>query len=100
MNKVATLCLLVFLAVFATACNDSVSLDQLSRHPSKLVVYAFPTEGDTIDITISATYPISGKMPTLDVQTVSCTTNGTADRIVFLGDTIVGGGIPVSRFAA
>lgn len=100
MNKVATLCLLVFLAVFATACNDSVSLDQLSRHPSKLVVYAFPTEGDTIDITISATYPISGKMPTLDVQTVSCTTNGTADRIVFRGDTIVEGGIPVSRFTA
>ena len=43
MNKVATLCLLVFLAVLATACNDSVSLDQLSRYPSKLVVYAFPT---------------------------------------------------------
>lgn len=34
MNKVATLCLLVFLAVFATACNDSVSLDQLSRIPA------------------------------------------------------------------
>ena len=92
--------ILTLITFVATACSDNVSLDQLTHNPSKLVIYAFPTEGDTIDITISATYPISGKMPTINIQSLSCTTNGIADRIISLGDSIIDNSIPIMRFAA
>ena len=92
--------ILTLITFVATACSDNVSLDQLTHNPSKLVVYAFPTKGDTIDITRSATYPISGKMPTINIQSLSCTTNGIADRIISLGDSIIDNSIPIMRFAA
>lgn len=100
MKKAITLLLSTLVMLLTTACKDSVNLNQLSQNPSKLVVYAFPSENDTIQITISATYPISGNMPTLYIEDLNCTTNGIADRIISLNDTITGSGIPIARFAA
>lgn len=100
MNKATTLYIITLIMLLTTACTDSVSLGQLSKQPSRLVVYAFPSESDTINITVSATYPISGKMPQLNVENLSCTTNGKADRIISIGDTIIGDEIPIARFIA
>ncbi len=100
MNKTKTLCIITLIMLLTTACTDSVSLSQLSKQPSKLVVYAFPSESDTINITVSATYPISGEMPKLNVKSLSCTTNGIADRIIPIDDSIIGDEIPVARFIA
>lgn len=81
------------------SCTDSISLGQLADIESRLVVYAFPTEGDTVDITVSLTYPVSGRWERLQVASVECLTNGTADRIINRGDTS-SAGFPIARYAA
>ena len=48
MKKAITLLLSTLVMLLTTACTDSVNLNQLSQNPSKLVVYAFPSENDTI----------------------------------------------------
>lgn len=100
LKKATIFCWFSVVVFIAAACTDSVSLKQLDSQPSRLVVYAFPSENDTIYITVSATCPINGKKPTLNVESIGCTTNGTADRIISMGDTIVEGGIPVARYLA
>lgn len=81
------------------SCTDSISLGQLADTESRLIVYAFPTEGDTVDITVSLTYPVSGRWERLQVESVECLTNGTADRIINRGDTS-SAGFPIARYSA
>lgn len=75
-------------ALFAfVACQDSTDLGQISSAGHSLVVYSFPTEGDTVSISVSQVYPVGGRWQPLHVDSVVCRTNGTQDRIVSVGDT-------------
>ena len=100
MNKIINLWLFIIIfAVIISSCTDRVDLDQLAGNNSRLVVYAFPTEGDTIEITVTQIYPMNRKMPPLSIGSVSCTTNNASDRIVNRGDTI-DNGMTIGRFLA
>lgn len=71
----------LFVILCCVSCHDSISLDQI-KGQSALVVYAFPSEGDTIEIRVSATRPLRGKGEKLSLTNVRCTTNGRNDIIV------------------
>lgn len=92
--------LIAIVASVLQSCTDSISLGQLADTESRLIVYAFPTEGDTVDITVSLTYPVSGRWERLQVASVECLTNGTVDRIINRGDTSLNTGFPIARYAA
>lgn len=87
------------MATIISSCTDRVDLDQLTGNSSRLVVYAFPTEGDTIEITVTQTYPMNRRMPPLNIKSVSCATNNASDRIVNCGDT-TDNGMTIARFLA
>lgn len=97
--KHKTILLLFIIATIILSCTDRVDLDQLSGNSSRLVVYAFPTEGDMIEITVTQTYPMNRKMPPLCIESVSCATNNASDRIVNRGDT-TDNGMTIARFLA
>lgn len=87
MKKTAYLILCLLALV---ACRDTADIGQIGGE-SRLVVYAFPTEGDTVSISISQLYPVSGKWQPLEVESVECATGGAPDRIVRLADTVYNG---------
>lgn len=82
--------ILLLSALLAVSCQDSINTTRLSGE-SRLVVYAFPTAGDTVRISVSATRPLNGEMPVLKNVKVVCATNGIADRMASVGDTIENG---------
>lgn len=84
--------------VALASCQDSLSLDGLSGK-SRLVVYAFPSEGDTLEIKVSATQPVNGRAPVLTRPEVSCRTNGSEKQVVLVGDTLADG-LPLFTFRA
>lgn len=71
------------------SCHDNIDLQRFGKK-SRLVVYAFPTDTDSIRITISASQPLGRSIPALHVTEVRCTTNGHNDRIVHAKDTFEG----------
>ena len=84
--------------ILLLSCHDGIDLSHAGQE-SRLVVYAFPTSGDTIRITISASQPVGGPVSTLHVEEVRCTTNGRDDRMVHAKDTVEGR-FPVSTWYA
>ena len=80
------------------SCHDNIDLQRFGKE-SRLVVYAFPTDSDSIRITISASQPLGGSIPALHVTEVRCTTNGHNGRIVHAKDTFEGR-FPVSTWYA
>lgn len=80
------------------SCHDNIDLQRFGKE-SRLVVYAFPTDSDSIRITISASQPLGGSIPALHVTEVRCTTNGHNGRIVHAKDTVEGR-FPVSTWYA
>ena len=80
------------------SCHDNIDLQRFGKE-SRLVVYAFPTDTDSIRITISASQPLGGSIPALHVTEVRCTTNGHNDRMVHAKDTVEGR-FPVSTWYA
>lgn len=98
MNIRHAICLLLTVAA-AASCTDSAGLGQLDGNHSKLIIYAFPTDGDSIGITVSLTCPMNRQMPPLHIASISCRTNGQPDRIVCRGDTIADG-MPIARYTA
>lgn len=88
----------VFLALSLVSCQDSISLDGIAGG-SRMLMYAFPTDADTIDIRLSTVQPINGRMPQLDVKCVTCTTNGVSDKVIYAGTTVEKG-FPICLYRA
>lgn len=74
--------LLPLLCLLAS-CRDTASIEPL-RGQSRLVLYAFPTVGDTLDIRVSLTRPVHGPMPRLAVEALTCTVNGVPGAVSLL----------------
>ena len=74
----------LIIVICLASCQDTISLDQI-KGKNTLVVYAFPTNNDTIVIKVSASQPIQGKAEKLSITSVSCLTNGKDDKIVDVG---------------
>lgn len=85
-------------AILLLSCHDSINIQGFGKE-SRLVVYAFPTDTDSIRITISASQPTGGSIPALHVTEVCCTTNGHNDRTVHETDTVEGC-FPISTWYA
>jgi hypothetical protein len=80
------------------SCEDTISMDIESEKPY-LVIYAFPTENDTISITISETMTTNGTPIKLKVNNISCTINGKDDKITF-NDSTSYNGYPIMTYLA
>lgn len=80
------------------SCQDNIDIEQLGGK-SKLVLYAFPTNSDTIKIHVSLSAPLTKAMPSLEQVSVRCTTNGNEDQMVFVGDTLYEG-FPIATYYA
>ena len=74
----------LIIVICLASCQDTISLDQI-KGKNTLVVYAFPTNNDTIVIKVSASQPIQGKAEKLSITSVRCLTNGKDDKIVDVG---------------
>ncbi len=81
-----------------TACKDTIEMEEW-KGKSKFVVYAFPSNSDTIPIRISTARPINGQQTYPQKVSVSCTTNDVADRIEYV-ETSLQAGMPVMSFYA
>lgn len=66
------------------SCQDEIGLGQL-KSESRLVMYAFPTDSDTIAVSVSVTRPVKGWQAELKNVVVSGRTNGVADAIRYAG---------------
>lgn len=88
----------IVLSICLLSCGDSIDLDQLNDN-SRLVVYAFPTKGDSIDIYVSASLPITGGNTELNSTNVMCTTNNRNDFVFLRNDTNING-VKVKKFCA
>ncbi len=60
------LCLILTCLTFAS-CKDDFDVDKL-QDTSRLVVYCFPTEGDTTLVAVSRSLPIASFKGEMDVQ--------------------------------
>jgi hypothetical protein len=81
--------IIAFLLVF-TSCKDDVELKNLAS-TSKLVVYCFPTEGDSCLIKVSASVPVvkyssSANLRRIDDAHIDYRVNGTPLNVVALGN--------------
>lgn len=99
MRKTISFLYIVATLIMSASCTDSIGLGQIDKEGARLVVYAFPTEGDTVDITISQVYPLNTKWDALQIESVKCSTNNSLDRIINRGDTIFNG-FTIARYAA
>lgn len=84
------------LLLLLASCRDTASIRPLKAEP-RLVVHAFPTVGDTLDIRVSLTRPINGSMPRLDVRQVRCLVNGRPAEVSLLRQDSVQG-FPVHTY--
>lgn len=99
MKKTILLLPTIAVLLVLAACTDSADIGQLGSGANRLVVYAFPSDGDTVSICVSQVLPVSGQWQPLHVSRVECRTNGVADRVVSLGDTVYQG-FTIARFMA
>lgn len=96
MNKHLVILFPILLCLL-TSCSDSISIRQ--TEVPKLVIYAFPTVGDTIPIIVSVTRPIGQTASTINDIRVSCSVDGNEDDVVFADSENVSG-LPVLKYYA
>lgn len=90
--------LYIVLLLNCISCQDRINLGG-QRGESRLVVYAFPSDKDTIGIKVSVSRPINGRQTGLNVTDIRCTTNGVDDKIVHICDTVESG-FPIAFYHA
>lgn len=90
--------LYIMVCTATLSCQDHIDLYDL-QSANRLVVYAFPTAGDTLEIQVSACQPTNGKPVPLACPQVDSFTNGKMDSVELVGDTLVEG-LSVYEFRA
>lgn len=88
--KYSAYCIFLFLTLLVSGCKDDASLESF-RQESKLVVYSFPTIGDTTYIHVTRSVPIrdyadSVQLHGVDHATVVYTVNDVPCPVTSLGN--------------
>lgn len=89
-------CLLMMLLLLV-ACGDQIRLKPGSQD-NKLVVYSFPTDGDSLDIEVSSSENLESGIRPLDNVRVACLINGKDMPVEFVKDKSVRSGIPLKLY--
>ena len=80
-NKYIIIILAIICGMGLSSCDDKYDQSELSSK-SYIVLYAFPSTNDTLDIIVSVTRPLDGKTKELNVRKLSCMTGTNEDRII------------------
>lgn len=90
------LSLVLLLSLFS--CRDKLSLDDFGGE-SRLVVYAFPTESDSLDVVVSVSQSVNGCVTKPNQLQVRCWVNGCEVAAGCVRNTVVDG-FPVFVYRA